>query len=251
MYRRQRRQPPDCVSLGDRGRGHQSDSVSVRSLDLRPRHGDRFTEDRRPAIMPRRSLMLQRTEEGPKTKVDFAEDRGKVAEARHLQQRGYLVIALSVVICAALLTWASYIRQRCDSLNMVTWDLASLKEDLDTKVVGQEHAVRQIQGTRISLNNNVLHPNIPDDLDKFASARSEGSLPVSVLIILGSSGVGKTFLADLIEHHFPIRVRLLDGKHKYFRHNIIFRKTSTTWNSYNHSMICPVWCTAPAATVLW
>ena len=49
---------------------------------------------------------------------------------------------------------------------------------------------------------------ISEDIEKFTSVRTEGSLPVSVLIILGSSGTGKTFLADTIEQYFPIQVRV-------------------------------------------
>ena len=48
-----------------------------------------------------------------------------------------------------------------------------------------------------------------EDLEKFSYARAKDSIPVSVLIILGSSGTGKTFLADMIEQHFPIKVIFL------------------------------------------
>ena len=156
VYRRQRRQA-DSVSLCDRGQ--LSDNVSVRSLDIRQRHGDRLIEDRRPAIIPRKSLMIQNNQTHSRSegaslngKGAFAEERKTVTQARHLQQRGYLVIALSVVICCSLLTCSSYLRQRCDNLNMVTWDLTSLKEDLRTKVVGQENSVRQIEGKAMMSN---------------------------------------------------------------------------------------------------
>ena len=213
VFRRQRRHQPDSLSLCDRGRGQHSDTASVRSLDFRQRHGDRFIEDRRPAIIPRKSLMIQNNrtsaqgeEASQKSKGDFVDNSEAVARAR--QQRGYLVIALSVVASCSLLTCSSYLRQRCDHLNMVTWDLTSLKEELRSRVVGQDHSVRQIEG-RPGLPKNFQCVLFSEDLEKFSYARAKDSIPVSVLIILGSSGTGKTFLADMIEQHFPIKVILL------------------------------------------
>ena len=110
--------------------------------DIGQRHGDRFIEDRRPAIIPRRSLVIQNSRTS--ARAEDSSQMSKVAFSR--QQRGYLVIALSVVACCSLLTCSSYLRQRCDHLDMVTWDLTSLNKELSTRVVGQDHSVRQIKG---------------------------------------------------------------------------------------------------------
>merc|ERR1719232_1680909 len=39
----------------------------------------------------------------------------------------------------------------------------------------------------------------------FSYIKEKDTLPVSVIIILGSSGTGKTFLADIIKQNFPIQ----------------------------------------------
>ena len=144
VHRRRRQHQPDTVSLCERGAA--CDTMSVHSLDMRRRHGDRFLEDRRPAIIPRKSLMIQNRNSPCSEATSIKSEVDTASRDRQLQQRGYLVIALSIVVCCCLLTCSTYLRNRCDSLNMVSWDLRSLNMDLKSRVVGQEQSVRLMEG---------------------------------------------------------------------------------------------------------
>ena len=51
-------------------------------------------------------------------------------------------------------------------------------------------------------SNSVFSVN----LSKLTTETNSGSPPFKVLLLLGSSGVGKTYVVDIIEKHFPVKV---------------------------------------------
>ena len=43
-------------------------------------------------------------------------------------------------------------------------------------------------------------------MEKFSAHKESSRLPILVLIVLGSSGTGKTFISEIIEQNFPVKV---------------------------------------------
>ena len=44
------------------------------------------------------------------------------------------------------------------------------------------------------------------EMEKFSAHKESSRLPILVLIVLGSSGTGKTFISEIIEQNFPVKV---------------------------------------------
>ena len=117
-------------------RGHHWDRVSLHSVDT----AAGYTEQMKPAVMPRKSLMNKQCP-APVTAPDTAP--GQQTRARHA---AVALVSLSVVVAAASLAWASHLRRSCDRQHGLAWDTAALHTDLFSRVVGQNLSIEKLEG---------------------------------------------------------------------------------------------------------
>ena len=117
-------------------RGHHWDRVSLHSVDT----AAGYTEQMKPAVMPRKSLMnKQRPAPVP------APDTAPVQQTR-ARHAAVALVSLSVVAAAASLAWATHLRRACDRQHGLVWDTAALHTDLFSRVVGQNLSIEKLEG---------------------------------------------------------------------------------------------------------
>merc|ERR1712227_1063166 len=145
--------------------------------------------------MPRKSLIMNqhkgevsrfRENRNLKEKVD-------VENSNHPQQTmkntAILVFTISIITASGCILWCTHRQQMCDDKNAIHWDIQALKMEMYDKIVGQNPSLDKIF---INLSN-------------IASETKSASPLFEVLLLLGSSGVGKTYVVDIIEKHFPVK----------------------------------------------
>ena len=117
-------------------RGHHWDRASLHSVDT----AAGYTEQMKPAVMPRKSLM-NKQRPAPVPTSDTAP--GQQTRARHA---AVALVSLSVVAAAASLAWAAHLRRACDRQHGLAWDTAALHTDLFSRVVGQNLSIEKLGG---------------------------------------------------------------------------------------------------------
>ena len=146
---------------------------------------------------------MKQNQENSKTTGD------KSCEQPRKQWRLDLILMFcSVVIGLLLISLAFVSRQRCDSNSSLTLNLSKLNNDLDTNIIGQKLSMDMLKGQLQFICKFELIQTfaIPDIMQDFIIDDQSPNLAISVLLLIGGAGTGKSLTAEMIQDSFPVKV---------------------------------------------